>query len=179
MALLNYVAMKALKVELLDKNNKGTGRYELRAPGKPVPEANFWPNPGLWVKRRYISEEKGTPYEKIPRNAPNPPRAVTSADFKARAKRQELKENGELPPSTDFEPAGPGNIGPGEGAPAVDDTPAIEAQAVEASTPESDSSDLLEHSKKELLKMAKKMKVEVSDRANKETIVSAILAAKL
>jgi hypothetical protein len=77
-----YVAVKSIKVQV------GPGKIEIRQPGQSVPEAENWPNPGLWVKRGFIRPADGAAV--VPgydRGKLQPAREATAED----AKRGEAK----------------------------------------------------------------------------------------
>jgi hypothetical protein len=172
---MSYTALRAMKVQT------ASGKYEMRKPGDPVPEAASWPNPGLWVKRGYLKKNDGKAAHEIERRAPKPPRPVTKADLQARAERQLLKDQGLPIPSTDFEPASEHNIGPGKDQlPLVDNAPADDEGASTETTPAevgaSAKGELEKLTQKELLKLCKSMKIKASKRATKGDLVDAILA---
>lgn len=52
-----YIALRELKIDTTDANGK---RFlEIRQPGEPVPEAESWRNPGIWIMRGDITDAEG------------------------------------------------------------------------------------------------------------------------
>lgn len=179
---MGYIALVQQKVQV---TKGGKTYYEIRQPGDPIPEAEKWANPALWVARGYIRADKNTVVPRGNANAPKGMRAMTKEDFAARAKRKQDIEAGvvELRPEPAFIPDG--KVGP------VLDEPLDEVVAAapdegdgEDAAPESsetkaatDKAALLELSKKDLLKMAKKLKLDVAPAFSKEKLADAILAS--
>ena len=72
---MGYITARSMKIQ------KADGTVELRGPGQPVPEAETWANPAIWVKRGYITPTDGELVE-YSRKKLKPARPSTSEDAK-------------------------------------------------------------------------------------------------
>lgn len=73
---MSYQCVRPMKVQTAE------GKVELRNPGDPVPEADSWPNPGVWVKRGYIQKTDGKAVPGLNREKLLPMHAATEEDIK-------------------------------------------------------------------------------------------------
>lgn len=164
---MSYIACRPMKVKTK------TGDYVVRRAGEPIPEAENFPNPALWVKRGYMKRADGK--TTVPeRGRYVPPRAATPADFEHREERQALKEQGVEPEKVPFEPASPANIGPGDGkeSAAVDFGDEPEAAP---EVPIDPLDKLMAMTRKQLAEMAGRYGIAVGTQDSKESIAKAIL----
>lgn len=90
---MSYTCTKPMKVQV------APGKLEMRKPGDPVPEADTWANPGIWIKRGFIRPDdqetalaSGYTREKL-----KPARPATDADAERGMNTPVPKTNKPLP----------------------------------------------------------------------------------
>lgn len=163
-------------------------------PGDPIPEASGWSNPALWVKRGFIQEVAGAPWDSILGHKHQPPRAMTPADYAHRERTLAQRETGSHLHAKAFDNAsenpaliGPGKTPEGQLAPAAVDEAAeaavdaevdaeVEKRRAKAEAEEKEL-ELEDLDKKELKEVADKLGIQYSARATNQELIEAIRAA--
>ena len=162
-----YKAMMSMRVKFPD------GKYRDVQPGEPVPGAEKWNNPALWLKRGFIARIDGKVDEPCNRGPYVPPRSLTPEDL------EEQLASPERRPSP-FPAAGPATIGPSQGTPAAvtDPTEREFGEVAQEVPPEIDAKafkDLKARTRAELIKIAESMDVKVNDSDSKADIARSLL----
>lgn len=157
------------------------GIYRDIAPGSPIPRATTdrWNNPALWVKRGHVARIDGKP-EPLGAHGPyEPPRPVTSEDVKIVLERRAGMPD--FRPRSLFPGSSPADIGPrtGTASEAHDPSDAELDQVPPVVTPVDPAliAELQGKSRKELIKLADALDVDVHSAGGKDDVISAIAAA--
>lgn len=158
------------------------GIYRDIGPGTPIPRAttDHWNNPALWVKRGHVARIDGKP-EPLGAHGPyEPPRTVCGEDLRIVFERQALGMPDSRPRSL-FPGSTSADIGPRPGtASAAHDPSDAELDQVPPPAAPVDPAliaELQAKSRKELIKLAEALEVDVRSAGGKDDVISAIAAA--
>ena len=157
------------------------GIYRDIGPGDLIPRATTdrWNNPALWVKRGHVARIDGKPEPPGAHGPYDPPRTVCSEDVKIVLERRTGMPD--FRPRSLFLKASPADIGPRPGtASAAHDPSEAELDQVPPVAAPIDPAIIAElqaKSRKELIKLAEALEVDVRSAGGKDDVITAIAAA--